>query len=270
MNKIYFLVDNIKTKGFESDKAFSLYIQRKNQKDILFDSGRTSLFLENAKKLNLSISNIDDIILSHGHFDHGNGLRFIDTDFKKRNLIACSEIFTKRYRKKDNSYLGMALCEAYTKDSFNLILKDTPYFLDDNLCFLGHIKRYNDFEAKETDFILENNEDDFVIDDSAIVFRGQNGLVIIAGCSHSGICNIIEYSKEIMNESKIDIVLGGFHLHNIDSKLQKTIDYLNSQDINKIYISHCTKDIAYDYLNKNLSIRNYRTKVSDIVEFLEK
>ena len=70
--------------------------------------------------------------------------------------------------------------------------------------------------------------------------KGKDGLVIITACSHSGICNIIEYSKSLFPNTKIHSIIGGFHLLKVDDKLRKTIDYLKEQDIDIIYSAHCT------------------------------
>lgn len=86
-------------------------------------------------------------------------------------------------------------------------------------------------------------QDDLNFDDSAMVYKGKDGLVIITACSHSGICNIIEYSKSLFPNTKIhsiNSIIGGFHLLKVDDKLRKTIDYLKEQDIDIIYPAHCT------------------------------
>ncbi len=77
------------------------------------------------------------------------------------------------------------------------------------------------------------------MDDSAIVYQGKDGLFIITGCSHSGICNIIEYAKEVCNEQKIVGVIGGFHLFKLSERLTRTIDYFQKNGIEELYPGHC-------------------------------
>ena len=70
---------------------------------MLFDTGQSDMFLKNAKTMNISMKNIDIIILSHGHFDHGDGLHYL----KGGRLICHPGCFVKRYRKRDNTYIGL-------------------------------------------------------------------------------------------------------------------------------------------------------------------
>ena len=87
----------------------------------------------------------------------------------------------------------------------------------------------------------DNNEwhDDEFSDDSALVFDGKNGLTIITGCSHSGICNIIEYAKNHF-QKRIENIIGGFHLLEINDQVMNTIAYLKKQRITNLYPCHCT------------------------------
>lgn len=82
--------------------------------------------------------------------------------------------------------------------------------------------------------------DDLVMDDSALVYQGKEGIYIITGCSHSGICNIIEYAKQICKDSRILGVLGGFHLFDVNDRVYKTIEYFKENNIQELYPCHCT------------------------------
>ena len=119
----------------------------------------------------------------------------------------------------------------------------------DKIVFLGQIPRRIDFEAKEPIGYLENKEDDFVLDDSAIVVKTDKGLIIVSGCSHSGICNIIEYAKEVCKEDKVYAIFGGFHLFN-EKLTDKTIEFIKKQNIERIYPMHCLNDYAFAEFKK--------------------
>jgi 7,8-dihydropterin-6-yl-methyl-4-(beta-D-ribofuranosyl)aminobenzene 5'-phosphate synthase len=87
------------------------------------------------------------------------------------------------------------------------------------------------------------------MDDSAIVIKTDEGLIIISGCSHAGICNIINYAKEVCKEDKILVLLGGFHL--FDKKVtDKTVDFIKDQDIKQIYPAHCLDEYAFSEFEK--------------------
>jgi len=82
--------------------------------------------------------------------------------------------------------------------------------------------------------------DDYLLDDSALVYQGQAGITIITGCSHSGICNIIEYAKAVTGDQRICGVIGGFHLFEVTDRVAQTIDYFVKNQIEQIYPCHCT------------------------------
>ena len=82
--------------------------------------------------------------------------------------------------------------------------------------------------------------EDYIIDDTALAYMGEKGLSIITGCSHAGICNIIEYAKKLTGVEKVQSVLGGFHLFHVDDRAKATISYLKEENIPELYPCHCT------------------------------
>lgn len=96
--------------------------------------------------------------------------------------------------------------------------------------------------------------DDTVLNDSAIVYKSSKGLFIITGCSHSGICNIIEYAKNVCHDNRIYGVLGGFHLFDVDERLEKTINYFQENNIELLYPCHCVSLMAKVKIAKKLKI----------------
>ncbi len=255
--KIKVLVENNSGDLCMGEKGISLYIEADDKK-ILLDTGETSLFLENASKTGVSINDLDCIVLSHGHFDHGDGLRFI----RGKKLICHPDSFIKRFRKRDDSYLGLHISLEKAKLKFDLTLSKKPYKLSENIFFLGEIPRENDFESKTTPFKLENGEDDFVLDDSAVVITTEKGLVVIPGCSHSGVCNIIKYAKEVTGLEKVYAVIGGLHLLRLDDATYKSIDFLKKENIDIFYPIHCTNKVVVDEISKLLNNTEVKTTFS--------
>jgi len=231
----------------DESSGFSLLV-KVNDIKILFDVSFSDQILKNAKKGNIDLSNIDFLVLSHGHIDHTDGLKFIDFSSIK-NLVAHPYCFQKKYFKGEGE-IGCPLSLDELKQKTKIILSKELYWVKENkIVFLGEIPRNNQFEAKKPIGYLDNKKEDFVLDDSAIIILSNKGLIIISGCSHSGICNIIEYAKEVTKENKIFAVIGGFHLFNKE-QTDKTIEYLKKQDINKIYPAHCLSDYAFSEFEK--------------------
>ena len=96
--------------------------------------------------------------------------------------------------------------------------------------------------------------DDFIYDDSAMVYKNKEGIYVITGCSHSGICNIVEQAKEVSGEENILGVIGGFHLIEKNEQLYKTIEYLEKCNIKEFYPGHCTSYDARFEMSKKLDV----------------
>ena len=92
------------------------------------------------------------------------------------------------------------------------------------------------------------------MEDTAIVYKGNNGLFSITGWYHSGICNIIEYAKTVCNEQRIDEVIGGFHLFDVSERLKHTIEYFIENDIKELYPCHCVSFRAKAEIHKYIPI----------------
>ncbi|MCK5171356.1 MAG: MBL fold metallo-hydrolase [Bacteroidales bacterium] len=233
--KLSVLTENAASEKFSAEHGLSYYIE--HDTNILFDTGHSDVFLQNAQKLNIDISKVDTVVLSHGHWDHGDGLRYISN----KKLICHPDVFQKRYRKGGNENIGLELSFKELKNKFDIIYTRLPFEVSKNIIFLGEIPRNNSFEAQTTTFELDDKKDDFIIDDSGLVIKLNDEIIIISGCAHSGICNIIEYAKKVTGINKIRAIIGGFHLKYNNQQTQETIKYLKSQDIEELYPSHCTE-----------------------------
>jgi len=233
--KVYVLTDNHANRKFSAEWGLSLFIEVSDKK-ILFDYGDTDLYIQNARKLGIDLFNADYYVLSHGHWDHGNGLRFLPANKK---LICHPDCFIKRYR--GVKYLGLPYTFEEANERFVLDLHSEPSEFSQNVIFLGSIPRIVEFESKGTDQIKEDGSVDLVEDDSGIVIKTLKGLIVISGCAHAGICNTIEHAIKITGINKVYAVLGGFHLKGNDEVTEKTIEYLKKFDIKFLSTSHCTE-----------------------------
>ena len=92
------------------------------------------------------------------------------------------------------------------------------------------------------------------MDDTALAYQTKEGLFIITGCSHSGICNIISYAKQVCSEERIIGVLGGFHLFEVDEQTRKTIAYLEGCNIKQFYPCHCVSLTVKAEMMKSLPV----------------
>lgn len=229
------------------------YLIEEGRKKILFDTGYSDAFVRNAQKMNIDLLDLDHIVLSHAHLDHTWGLdalirlyteaKIEGLKHSEPDVIAHPLIFNSRtYPELEE--IGTLLSAEKLSRIFSLQLSDEPLWLTENIVYLGEIPRKFDFELDqlESKIIVDGKRnEDKLIDDTALAVKTENGLVIITGCSHSGICNIIEYACEICNEEKIIDVIGGFHLLDPpENKIRGTVDYFRKLDIEEVHACHCT------------------------------
>lgn len=261
--KLTVLVDNNTkiNKYLLAEPALSFYIETGNKK-ILFDCGYSDIFIQNAFKLKIDVRNITDIIFSHGHNDHTGGLYYLKKLYQDSmdlgvkvsfpRITAHPDLFNPKIDEKI-SHVGCPLPKEQLEGLFEPELTKTPKWITSELVFLGEIHQ-------------ENNGSRSCIDDSAIVYKATQGLVIITGCSHSGLKNIIEYAKKVTGENKIHNIIGGFHLINkSESEIKDLVNYLKTQNITSLSPCHCCDLKSKLLLSKELLIEE--VCVGDIFEY---
>lgn len=232
---------------------------------ILLDAGQTGLFLENAEIMGIDLSDLDAIALSHGHFDHGNGL----TNLSGFPLICHPGCFVDRHTSYPDGSprpIGLSFTQAEAEERFKLKMTKDPYWIDDKTCFLGEIPRIHAFEDTRTTFYLDTPEQyDPVIDDTALAINTEQGIIVVSGCSHSGICNIVSYAQKVMNNEKVYGVIGGFHLKKANAQTKETISFLRQLNIQHLIPCHCTELPAMALFWQEFRIRELRC--GDIIDF---
>ncbi len=258
--KIFVLNDNRKNAEFESEHGFSLLI-KVNGKSILFDSGETNVFINNAKLLSIDLNEITDIVLSHGDYDHANGLKHLQLK-NKVCLYAHPSIFDVRISKRRGVYAGINQTKENLQEKYNLILAKNSTKIDNEIFFLGEIERLNALEIN-LPMLDENGKDFLHIDDSGLAIKTEKGLVIISGCAHSGICNTINHAIKVCDDNRIYAVIGGFHLKDQNEKLEYTINFLNDIKCENTYLAHCTSDKCIAEFKKRLNGVTHVVKAGD-------
>ncbi len=269
MLELSVLVDNntLIDRYFQGEPGVSYHLQDGGT-NILFDAGYSDAFIRNAEKMGIHLLDIDVVVLSHGHLDHTWGLyhliklyteaRMEKVDCDNPTLVAHPSAFLTR-TVGDIPEIGSLIPEDKLSCHFNMRLSKEPLWLTDNLIFLGEIERTNDFEAMvPIGRIIRDGteEDDYVIDDSALVYTSPEGLTIITGCSHAGICNIIEYAKGVCGDDRVVDIIGGFHLlGSSEEQLQGTLEYMKELQPETVHAAHCTDLNSKIMLSRVVDIR---------------
>lgn len=239
------------------EPAVCFYLEDENHK-ILFDTGYSDILITNAFKMGIDLNAIDTIVFSHGHNDHTAGFQYLCEKFDTSKMKVVAHPLCFNPRKDGDELIGAVYDTDKMKELSILNLSAKPIKISKNITFLGEIPKSNDFEIRKS---IGNYQDgnkwlcDYVIDDTALAVHDEDGIFIITGCSHSGICNIIEYAKNVCKNDVIKGVIGGFHLFEKDEILEKTIDYFKRNNIPYLYPCHCVSFQVKARMNEVINVK---------------
>ncbi len=234
------------------EPGLSFYL-RDGASRVLFDCGYSDVVRTNAARLDIDLRRLDAVVLSHGHLDHTWGLAALLALFteaagegrpaSRPRLAAHPQALDPR-RAADGSAIGALLSPAVLSEFFDLTLTPKPVWLTDRLVLLGEIPRRLAFEAIEAMGQRQTPAGlvpDHLPDDTALAYRGREGLVIVTGCSHAGICNIVAQAREVTGESRLAAIIGGLHLLDpAPDRMAATVDFLRDAGTAALYPCHCT------------------------------
>ena len=254
--KITIVVDNKSFDNINGEWGLSVYIQYAGKK-ILLDAGASNLFLENMKKLDIDVSDIDYATLSHAHYDHANGFpAFFDNNDKAilyiRDCTACDCYAKKRIFRK---YIGIPR-RMITRYSDRIKKVSGDHKITDGVWLIPHkTEGLNSIGRRELMFRKTPAgwiPDDFSHEQS-LVLETDKGLVILNSCSHGGAANIINEVKATFPDKKVYGLIGGLHLFNkSEAEIREVAEKIRVTGIEYICTGHCTKDRAFGILKEEL------------------
>jgi 7,8-dihydropterin-6-yl-methyl-4-(beta-D-ribofuranosyl)aminobenzene 5'-phosphate synthase len=192
--------------------------------DLLFDTfGDPYVFLRNVKSLNIDLSKIKHIVISHDHWDHIAGLWYVINRFKDVNVYICPN-FDIKIKERIKSF------------GVNVVEVRGLLGIKDNIYSTGEI---------------EGSFRNISISEQALVVNSENGLIVVTGCAHPGILKIIEKVKAKFPGERIYLVLGGFHLMDQDKRaIEIVAENFKKIDIIKVGPTHCSGKLAEEIFKK--------------------
>lgn len=245
--KIYTLIENTScVDGFAYEHGLSLYIETEKMR-ILFDSGQSGAFADNAVKLGIDLGKVDVMILSHGHYDHSGGIgRFLELNNTAPVYIS-STAFGMHYNAEDR-YIGV---DEELKNSSRFVFVDDYEEIGEGITLYGADK-INAVTPIDSAGLKIKAPSGMIPDtfrhEQYLMIEENNHKVLISGCSHNGILNIMETMKP-------DVLVGGFHfMKKSVEEVKAPADKLMEYDT-KYFTCHCTGLEQFDYMKRIMGDR---------------
>ena len=251
--KIISLVENTTNRDWPTEHGLSLYIETSKHK-ILFDSGQSRLFSENAKRAGIDLAEIDIFVLSHGHYDHGGGLKEFSEVNKKAPIYMNRNAFGMHFHGSER-YIG--LNREWLDDEElqkRIVYTDGVTYIDDELTIYASEGRKKIVDMGAAGLCVKVGDEFFpetFKHEHYLMIKADQKSVLISGCSHQGIINIVDWFKP-------DVLIGGFHFMKqpLDDRLADFAKTLDGYDT-EYYTCHCTGLEQYEYISNYMLRLHY-------------
>lgn len=269
--RITTVVENHAGDGLQGEHGLCFYIEHEGHV-YLSDVGKSGLFVENARELGLDLRKVEALVISHHHYDHGGGLRqfFAENDIAQVYLRKAPEMELIVEDPELPRYVGL--------DKAVLVqFAERIHYIDGNQEIapgLHLLTEIPSVHSKPTgDIRLKMQRGEKVLPDTfehelVTVLEGERALVVLTGCAHNGVLNMIEAVREVLPGKPIRAVVGGFHLN---AETQPNVfgvgKTLLQMDIPEIYTGHCTGELQTDILAEALGERLYKLHTGLVMDF---
>lgn len=242
----------------------------------LFDTGQGFGLINNAREIGCNLQQISSVVLSHGHHDHSGGLPLLLEHLQRPvKVVAHPDIFSERYWRShfELRAIGMvAKRDQLEGQGASFSLSREYQQLAENLYGSGEVPRRTNFKRGDPHLVIPDGSggycQDPFRDDLSLCLRTERGLVILLGCAHAGVINILDHFKEQSGDERICTLIGGTHLGPAsEEQFQATLEMLKRNRIGKIGLSHCTGLNRAAQLHQELPGRCFFAAVGTVLDF---
>ena len=250
------LLENTKQdhSSFDIEHGLSIYVNT-NYSTLLFDCGHTGLACSNADLMNIDLSKVKLVVLSHSHYDHAGGFPSLLRHVIPKTLFIGKNFWRKKFSisADDNEYKyrGCGFTETdLSNRSIKQVVCEDIIKLDDDAWLIGNIIRHYDFETIPKKFVCgeDKSPDDFS-DEIVLALRESDGVAVVTGCAHNGILNIVKTVSQRLN-LPIYSVIGGIHLEGASSgRIERTLTELKNLGVRRLALCHCSGEEVHKYID---------------------
>ena len=231
----------------ETEHGLSILLETEKH-SILLDTGASDMLIRNAERLEIDLSRVDYVFISHGHSDHAGGLRYFMDINKTAKIIASQDAIDGKFYSK-RQYLHSITTSWPEIPDNKLVAVSDSCKIDDSLQVIAHIPQMSPMPKGNQHLFIQCIDGKYAVDD----FRHEMALyvdgLLFTGCAHSGLENILAACRFPVNE-----VVGGFHLldgYETEEELLALAHRLRTNyPHTQFYTSHCTGDLAFSTLQR--------------------
>lgn len=258
--RIVGLLENTSSSSeYESKHGLSIYVDTGKYK-ILFDLGPDDTFIKNASKMDIDIGDVDIVVISHGHRDHGGGLKaFLEVN-KKANIYIHEKAFDEYYVRALgilNVKIGL---DKELKDKEQIIFTKGKFKINEELMLFDN-PNLDKYTPEGNKILYEKVQGKYVRDsfshEQNLIIKVKDKNALVAGCAHRGISNILAEGEKILGK-EFNYVIGGYHLFKPSLKKDEKSELIESigNELNKrsskYYTCHCTGKGPYTILKNKM------------------
>lgn len=277
--KITVLMENTALEGcgLTPEHGLSLYIEHRGKK-LLLDAGSSGKFADNAQALGIDLSAVELAALSHGHYDHADGLRrFFRINSRAKVYVRPGADGPHFSMGKDGPYfigIHRDICTQF-RDRFAAV--EGLYELTEGAWLVPDMVR--EASGRSDGLLYKRGEDDFIPDDfrheQSLVLEGEKGLVVLNSCSHGGIVNIVRGVLDQLPGKKVYAVVGGLHmaakgqgaLNCTPEYVCQVADALKELGVEEIHTGHCTGETALGLLRERFGPGCHALATGQVLSF---
>ena len=242
--------NNISKSGFVGEHGFACLLERGEEK-YLFDTGPGMSLPINLKKANKDLEGLNRVFLSHGHYDHTGGLLWVTEQLTRTEVVAHPEVFSVHMVMDSSTpeipprYIGCPVSqEELERHGAVFKFVDQTREVVPGIWFITSINRNPEKTPKDKRLVLPEGESfvmDPINDDASLLIETDDSPILLLGCAHAGVLNILDYVRKEMNIQKLRAILGGTHLMFYGPDvLSRAMDEFERLSVDLVGVSHCT------------------------------
>ena len=261
---------------FIGEHGLSMLLETQDKR-LLLDAGQSSVVVHNLGLLGVPPMSIDLIAISHGHYDHTGGLYPLLSQARKTlPLYLHEDAFRPRYAISNGNrkFVGIPhRREQLIALGADMRMLREPAEVMPGLWLSGPVPRSTGFETGDAHLVVHDDTSDCdcqdeIRDDMALFFKGSKGLVVVSGCTHSGLVNMVQYGLAVTGSTRLQGWIGGTHLGPVSGSQQdQTIAALLAFAPDFVAANHCTGFLMMSRLHQAFGDRFIPAFVGTVIEF---